>query len=119
MGTRILIASLCLLVTGCARNHCAMFMSWFGCGPSQAVLAEDKTIEFPQFYETKTIDVEEGGGIFRLDGVTLRAVRIAADDFLPLWRGTTSCQETQVAHRYRVIRRARVVFIYIEVDPER
>lgn len=118
MGMRILTVSLCLLATGCARNHCAMLMSWFGCSHPEVIVAEDNTIEFPQFYDTVAVDVGAGGGVFRLDGATLQAVRVAADDFLPLRRGR-SCQETQGAHRYRVIRRDHVVFVYIEVDPER
>src|SRR4051812_38163276 len=113
------ITMLCLLVGGCAQGRCTAFMSWLVCDRPAVEVAEDQRIAFPQFYETTPIDVGTGGTLFRIDGATAQAIRVAADDFLPSATARSPCWATPAAHRYRTLRRGDVIFVYIEEDPER
>lgn len=102
-----LLCVMALLVSGCPRNPV----------PRMAILEEDPSIIFPGFYEQRAQRVGEPGSIHELDGVTLQAIRVAADDFLPTDAREGPCWERRAAHRYRVIRRADIIFVRIDVDP--
>ncbi|QRK10956.1 hypothetical protein JQX13_13325 [Archangium violaceum] len=117
---KILVAGLGLLLSGCARSRCSTLMSLFGCASqNEAVLAEDPSIRFPRFHEHAPFRVETDGGTLELDGTVLRAIQIAADDFLPPGAKNPPCWATQAAHTYRVIRQDDIVFVRIDEDPER
>ncbi|PTL75499.1 hypothetical protein DAT35_54545 [Vitiosangium sp. GDMCC 1.1324] len=117
---KILAAVLSLLLSGCAHGPCSSFMSLFGCSPqNEAVLAEDPSIKFPQFYEHAPSRVGTDGETFELDGTVLRAIQIAADDFLPPSAKNPPCWETQAAHTYRIIRQGDIIFVRIDEDPAR
>ncbi len=73
---------------------------------------QDKSIRMPRFDASTKADLT-------LDGVTLQAIRIAADDFLPLSTKARSCDETQAAHDYEVRREGDVIFVRIAENPER
>jgi hypothetical protein len=118
MQTKILAAVLSLLLSSCARGRCSMVMSLFECTP-QKVLAEEPSIKFPRFYEQDPIKVGTGDRTFELDGAVLRAVQIAANDFIPPGTENPPCWATQVAHKYRVIRQGDIIFIRIDEDPAR
>ncbi|QSQ21331.1 hypothetical protein JY651_40120 [Pyxidicoccus parkwayensis] len=79
-------------------------------------LEEDRSIVFPEFFEKFAQKVGEPPGIYELDGATLRAIRIAADDFLPADAPHGACWESRAAHRYRVTRREDIIFVRIDVD---
>jgi hypothetical protein len=73
---------------------------------------QDRSIKMPRFdASTKTEWV--------IDGVTLQALRIAADDFLPPSDQSRQCSDTQAAHDYEVIRDGDIIFIRIAENPER
>lgn len=89
-----------------------------GCARSQRpVLQEDTSIAFPHFFEREAIAVGTQAGPFELDGETLRALMIAANDFLPPGGKNRACGDKQEAHRYRVIRQGNIVFVRIDEDP--
>lgn len=81
-------------------------------------IEEDKTIVFPRFHEQSAIKVGAGEGPYELDGVALRALVLAARDFLPPPEEEQPCRDKLEAHRYRVIRRGDIVFVQIEDDDE-
>jgi hypothetical protein len=56
-------------------------------------------------------------GSFELDGKVLRAIQLAADDFLPPSRENAPCWATQAAHTYRVLRQGEVLFVRINENP--
>jgi hypothetical protein len=95
-----------LFAAGCPRNP----------APRMTVLEEDRSIVFPEFFERFAQKVGEPPVISELDGVTLRAIRIAADDFLPVDTQEGACWERRAAHRFRVIRREDLIFVRIDVD---
>jgi hypothetical protein len=77
---------------------------------------DDKSIVFPDFFKG---GVSREGQPYLLDGVTLRALLVASEDFFPPDSKERPCWEKQEGHDYRVIRQADLVFIYIYVSPER
>ena len=76
-------------------------------------LEEDTSIVFPKFYERFPVVVGEQGLPYELDGVTLRAITIAANDFIPPGTKERPCWQRQEAHRYRVIRKGDIIFVDI------
>lgn len=78
---------------------------------------DDRSIVFPQFFERAPVEVGTPGQPYQLDGVTLRAIAIAADDFLPPAGAQAPCFDRQEAHVYRVIRRDDVIFVRIDENP--
>jgi hypothetical protein len=79
-------------------------------------MEEDRSIVFPEFFEHFAQKVGESPGISELDGATLQAIRVAADDFLPVDTPEGACWQRRAAHRYRVIRREDIIFVRIDVD---
>ncbi len=105
MRTRSLPLALTVILSSCAL---------FSKTPS---LQEDTSIRFPDFHERFATTVGEQGQPYELDGVMLRAITIAANDFIPPNGAERRCWERQEAHRYRVIRRGDVIFVRISTDP--
>lgn len=101
--------SLMLAVTlcGCVRSP----------RPSPAPVEEDKSIVFPPFAEREVIEVGAREGTYELDGELLRALMVAANDFLPPGAKNPPCRNRQEAQRYRVIRQGKLVFVSISEDP--
>lgn len=86
--------------------------------PPPVPVENDLSIRFPPFFEQQAIEVGASGGIYELDGVTLRALAIAANDFLPPGGKNRPCEYRQEANRYRFLRQEQIIFIYILPDPE-
>jgi hypothetical protein len=107
MKTRIL-----LLALGCTLTTCVLRP-----GPRPVPVEDDRSIIFPQFFEQTAVEVGTQGASYELEGVVLKAVMIAANDFLPPSAKERPCWDTQEAHRYRVIRQGNVIFVRIDEDP--
>ncbi|HEX5750956.1 MAG TPA: hypothetical protein VFZ09_32320 [Archangium sp.] len=73
---------------------------------------------FPRFFERSTVQLSADGQPYELDGAVLRAIMIAANDFLPPGGKTQPCWKRQEAHRYRIIRQGDIVFVRIDEDLE-
>lgn len=78
---------------------------------------EDTSIRFPDFHENFATTLGEPGKPYELDGVTLRALAIAANDFIPPNGRERQCWERQESHRYTVIRQGDIIFVQIGSDP--
>lgn len=96
----------CLLVLALFFSACLRSPS-----PPPVPRGDDKSVVFPQFFEHEAVRVGTDAGIYELDGEVLRAVMIAANDFLgpddksqPCWTGR--------GMQYRVIRQGEVIFVY-------
>jgi hypothetical protein len=100
----LLIASL----WGCVRSP----------SPAPVRVEEDTSIHFPQFFDRAAVEVGAQGAPYELDGVTLRALAIAANDFLPPGNKNRPCEYRQEAQHYRVLRQGDIIFIYILPDYE-
>lgn len=108
---RRLIVCVALALSSCVRSSNPQ--------PSMPEEEEDKSIIFPDFDAQVPTVVGAKRLVYELEGVTLRAVSIAADDFLP-WRGKDlPCWKRQDAHRYEFIRQGDRVFVSISQDPAR
>jgi len=99
---------ICLAIAGCIR----------GLFPSSAPVEDDMSIVFPPFFERAPVEVAQPGQPYLLDGVTLRAIAIAANDFLPPSKANSPCFDRQEAHVYRVIRQSEIIFIRIDENPK-
>jgi hypothetical protein len=118
MRTILVAGVLGLSLTGCTHQRCNAITSLFGCTQrSEAARVEDTSIRFPRFHERRPLEVGQGDGTFEMDGAVLRALRVAADDFLPVKAEEPPCWATQAAHTYRVLRQEEVIFIRIDEDP--
>ena len=69
------------------------------------------SVQLPVFERTLTPDVD-------VDGYTLQAIRIAADDLLKSEPADLPCGENQFSYRYRAVRRGDIIFVRIEFKPE-
>jgi len=97
-----------LILTALLSSSCMLFQK-----PPQ----EDMSIRFPEFYERLPITIGEQGQAYELDGVTLRAITIAANDFIPPGYKSRSCLDRQETHRYRIIRQGDIIFVNISGNP--
>jgi len=53
-----------------------------------------------------------------LDGHTLQAIRIAANDFLEADPTGLPCESKQTSHKYRALREGDIIFVRIDFKPE-
>ncbi|RKH18459.1 hypothetical protein D7X74_09500 [Corallococcus sp. CA047B] len=75
---------------------------------------DDGSIQFPSFFEQPSSE----GEIVEISGAVLRAVELAADDFLGPQNADTPCTDRRESHQYRVIQRQGVLFIRIDENPQ-
>ncbi|RKH49644.1 hypothetical protein [Corallococcus llansteffanensis] len=106
MATKRFILPAALLLAGCLRNP-----------STRDALVGDTSIDFPAFFEHPAVEAGADGGPVELTGTVLRAVELAAADFLGPQRADTPCPDRPEAHRYRVIQRQGIIFIRIDEDP--
>jgi hypothetical protein len=98
-----------LALSGCVRN------------PSPPVVSSggETTIAFPDLARGDARRVGEEGAAHILDGVTLRALQLAAQDFLPPGPEDRPCWRRPEAYDYRVLRQGNVIFVHIHMAPGR
>jgi hypothetical protein len=111
---RLLALGACMVLSGCSHGPCSALGSLFGCswtsGQTQSG-PEDLSIRMPELDEPKPGDLE-------LDGYTLQAIRIAADDFLNPDSTDLPCKARQVSHQYQARREGDIIFVRIGFNPE-
>ena len=88
--------------------------SWFS---ASLPPREDRSIRFPNFHEHLATSVGGQGQLFAMDGVTLKAITIAANDFAPSRARQEQCETRQESQRYEVIRQGDIVFVEISANP--
>jgi hypothetical protein len=109
MRMRNLSLVLAVMLSSCARSPF----------PPPAPVEDDKSIALPRFYDRPTVTVgEQDKYYYELDGEMLRAVAIAASDFLPPHSDKLWCGNRLEAQRYLVTRRGNIIFVYIYEDEE-
>lgn len=114
MNPRWLLLLCAVAFTGCAHRPCQVLGHLFGCNcVSKRTQPEfqDMSVQLPVFDHTLVPDVD-------VDGYTLQAIRIAADDLLNADPTGLPCGEKQVSYRYRALRKGDVIFVRIEFKPE-
>jgi hypothetical protein len=79
-------------------------------------VGDDRSIRFPDFHDQFAVQVGEPGQPYQLDGVTLRAIMIAANDYIPPDTHALDCDMRQEAQLYRVIRRGDIIFVSISFN---
>lgn len=84
--------------------------------PPKAVVEEERSVVFPRFYDQPSVKLGEQGGHFELDGESLRAVLVAAQDFLPARAKEQPCASRLESQRYHLIRQGSIIFVYIYED---
>ncbi len=82
----------------------------------RAQVEDDRSIVFPEFFKGGASGERQS---YLLDGVTLKALVIASQDFFPPDSRELLCWEKLEGHDYRIIRQADVVFVYLYVSPTR
>lgn len=88
---------------------------WRSPYPSSVPVGNDTSIRFPDFSAQEATVVGEAHAPYQLDGVTLRAIMIAANDYIP--PGTQApeddCLFRQDTQLYRVIRQGDIIFVSV------
>lgn len=105
---RWLLLVVAVTLSGCPRGQ----------GRRPAPIEEDASIVFPGFSDRAAVQAGAEGQPYELDGTTLRALAIAADDFLPPDSRERSCWNRQESYRYRVIQQGGIIFVEISADAE-
>ena len=91
-------------------SSCALFQK-------PAPREEDTSVRFPDFRQHFATTLGEQGKPYELDGATLSAISIAANDFIPPGYKGRSCWDRQEAQLYRVIRQGDIIFVDISTNP--
>jgi hypothetical protein len=103
-----------VLFSGCAHGPCGALASLFGCQcvpkRPQPEFA-DMRVQLPVFDSRLQVDTS-------VDGFTLQAIRIAADDFLNPDSSNAPCRDKQIAYGYQALRQGDIIFVRIEFKPE-
>lgn len=105
MRTACLLAM--VLLWSCVRNPTS----------PQAPVPENEAPPLPRFTGQSVKVADQPGIPYELDGVTLRALMIASNDFLRSDSKDQSCWNKPESYRYRVIRQEDIVFIRIHANP--
>jgi hypothetical protein len=99
---RYLPPLLVLIFAGCVRSPSPL-----------PPLQEDRSIVFPHFFDQEAIEVGAKGIPYEIDGTLLRAISVAASDFIPPGTRNLPCRDRQEAQFYRVLRQGDVIFVHI------
>ncbi len=107
MKTRsLLVVGVAVAVAGCIRP------TW----PAPAPSENDLSIAFPDFYSA--VNIGTGTTPYELDGVVLKVIMIAMNDYVRPDSKNQTCEESPEAHRFRVIRQGNIIFVRVDEDPE-
>src|SRR4051794_29765769 len=102
MRLRGLLLGCCVVFMNCAHGPCQALGNLFGCNCiSKSDIPEhpDMSITLPDFGDgSLQIDAT-------VDGYTLQAIRIAADDYLTPGAADRPCERRQTAYDYRALRK--------------
>jgi hypothetical protein len=103
----LLLAS-AIITFSCIRN------TW----PHPAPVEDDPSIVFPRFFEEAAVEVGAGTAPSELEGVVLKAIVIAMNDYVRPQGREPACWGSPEAHRYRVLRRGNIIFVRVDEDLE-
>jgi hypothetical protein len=84
--------------------------------PPQVPVGDDRSIRFPDFHDEFAVEVGGTSSPYQLDGVTLRALMIAANDYIPPGTQEQDCLDRQEAQLYRVIRQGDIIFVSVSFN---
>lgn len=105
---RLLPALVAALLTGCMRHP-----------PQQPTWEEeDKSIRFPKHLDRSVVQVGGEEHLYIMDGETLRAINVAASDFIRPSSKREECWETREAHRFQVVRQGDIIFVEVYLDAD-
>jgi hypothetical protein len=103
------------------RSYLLAVAALWGCvkNPASppAPLQEDKAIVFPSFSGPAVEVASQSTISYDMDGVTLRALVTALDDFLPSESRNQHCWSRPESYRYRIVRQENVIYIRIHAAP--
>lgn len=85
--------------------------------PPPVSVGDDRSIRFPEFDAQAAVLVGSTDGPYQLDGAMLRALTIAANDFMPPGSEKPHCLFRQESQFYRVIRQGDIIFVEISYNP--
>ncbi len=97
-----------LLLSGCVRAPTPL--------PTRAE-REDASVQIPSFHEQAAVEVGKPGEFAALDGATLQALTVAANDFLLPESQARLCWQKRGAHRFKVLRQGDLVFVSVSLMP--
>jgi hypothetical protein len=84
--------------------------------PAAVPVGDDRSIRFPDFHDQFAVQVGESSSPYQLDGVMLRALMIAANDYIPPGTQEQDCLYRQEAQLYRVIRQGDIIFVSVSFN---
>jgi hypothetical protein len=84
--------------------------------PAPVPVGDDRSIRFPDFHDQFAVQVGESSSPYQLDGVMLRALMIAANDYIPPGTQALDCDMRQEAQLYRVIRQGDIIFVSVSFN---
>lgn len=94
-------AKVCALLLMAISLGCLHRRGWFE--------PRDPNIRMPSYDS-----IMAGGPI---DGPTLRALKVATDDFFPAWVGPRACIDTPEAYTYYAVRRGEIIYVALLQNP--
>jgi hypothetical protein len=103
-----------LLLAGVVVIFSCVRTTW----PPPAPVEDDQSIVFPRLLGTTVVEVGAGTAPSELEGVVLKAIMIAMNDYVRPQGREPICWGSPEAHRYRVLRRGNIIFVRVDEDLE-
>jgi hypothetical protein len=103
-----------LLLAGAVVIFSCVRTTW----PPLAPVEDDRSILFPRLLDMGAVEVGAGTVPSELEGVVLKAIMIAMNDYVRPQGREPICWGSPEAHRYRVLRRGDVIFVRVDEDLE-
>jgi hypothetical protein len=108
MKKRSILLAVAMGISSCVRP------SW----PPPAPIEDNQSIRFPRFFGKPAVEVGKRTVPYELEGVVLKAIMIAMNDYVHPEGRDPICWGSPEAHRYRVIRKENIIFVRVDEDLE-
>lgn len=108
------VKNISILLAGAIAISSCVRHTW----PPPAPVEDNQAIRFPHLLGERVIEVGEGKAPYELEGVVLKAIMIAMNDYVHPEAKDPTCWGSPEAHRFRVTRKGDIIFVRVDEDPE-
>ncbi len=103
-----------ILLAGAIALSSCVRQAW----PPPAPVEDNQSVRLPQLIGRPVIEIGSGTAAYELEGVVLKAIMIAMNDYVHPEAEDPTCWGSPEAHRFRVTRKGDIIFVRVDEDPE-
>jgi hypothetical protein len=108
------VKKISILLAGAIAISSCVRQAW----PPPAPVEDNQSVRLPHLLGERVIEVGEGKVPYELEGVVLKAIMIAMNDYVHPEAKDPTCWGSPEAHRFRVARKGDIIFVRVDEDPE-